>query len=335
MYNKNVLGYQTVTLEYKGAKTSFEVTVFEKQIVKIEMENKPKKTTYISNKEDSDLTGGTIKVTYDNKKQESIKLTSPNVEVIGFNKEKIGKQKLTVKYKEYETSFQIEVIEKPRKTVEAIRIKQLPNKKVYTKDVENLDLTGGSIEVTYTDGSSEIVNLTSSSIKVSGFSNKNSGKTTVTINYFDKTTSFEVEIKERQIESVEVINPPEKVEYSAGEKIDVSGGKIQVKYSDNTSEEIELTSPNVELTDKIADSGEKEVKANYANKVFSFAVDVKNKFVDMFIEDDDADEEVDYSEYGYFFDAIKMTPAELVLMMVGITVFAIVFYIVMRKFKLL
>ena len=334
-YNKNVLGYQTVTLEYKGAKTSFEVTVFEKQIVKIEMENKPKKTTYISNKEDLDLTGGTIKVTYDNKKQESIKLTSPNVEVIGFNKEKIGKQKLTVKYKEYETSFQIEVIEKPRKTVEAIRIKQLPNKKVYTKDVENLDLTGGSIEVTYTDGSSEIVNLTSSSIKVSGFSNKNSGKTTLTINYFDKTTSFEVEIKERQIESVEVINPPEKVEYSVGEKIDVSGGKIQVKYSDNTSEEIELTSPNVELTDKIADSGEKEVKANYANKVFSFAVDVKNKFVDMFIEDDDADEEVDYSEYGYFFDAIKMTPVELVLMMVGITVFAIVFYIVMRKFKLL
>lgn len=80
-------------------------------IKKIEIKNLPNKTLYYLN-EDINLTGGVIKVVYSNKTEENIKMTDKLVTIKGYDKIKIGKQVITVTYKENKTTFEISVIEK-------------------------------------------------------------------------------------------------------------------------------------------------------------------------------------------------------------------------------
>ncbi len=72
----------------------------------------------------------------------------------------------------------------------------MPNKTEYKQNKENLDLTGGIIEVTYEDNSKSEISMTSNEITVNGFDNKTLGKNTISITYKNKTVQFDVTIKE-------------------------------------------------------------------------------------------------------------------------------------------
>ena len=82
------------------------------------------------------------------------------------------------------------------KTVKSISVKTMPNKTEYKQNKENLDLTGGIIEVTYEDNSKSEISMTSNEITVNGFDNKTLGKNTISITYKNKTVQFDVTIKE-------------------------------------------------------------------------------------------------------------------------------------------
>lgn len=82
----------------------------EKKLKSISINKEPTKTKYIQNKEKLDLTGGSIYLNYSDNTKEEVSLTSDEVSVSGFDNSKVGKNTLTVKYKDLTTTFDIEIV---------------------------------------------------------------------------------------------------------------------------------------------------------------------------------------------------------------------------------
>ena len=70
----------------------------------------------------------------------------------------------------------------------------MPTKISYIQNYEELDLTGGILTVTYNDGTTDTISLTNENITVTGFDNSKIGKITITAEYEEHITTFEVEI---------------------------------------------------------------------------------------------------------------------------------------------
>ena len=211
----------SITIEYQGKTITQEIEVKakepEKAITSINVKAKPTKTEYIQNKEELDLTGGIIEAIYNDGSKTNVPMNSSDVIVSGFNNKVLGKNTITVEYEKKTAQFDIEIKaeeQKPsvEKTITAISIKTKPAKTEYIQNKEQLDLTGGSIEVTYSDGSKTEISMLSNDVTISGFDNKVLGKNTITITYKEKTAQFNIEIKEEKKdddnkENVEVKKP--------------------------------------------------------------------------------------------------------------------------------
>ena len=200
-------GQSSITVEYNWKTATQEIEVKakepEKAITSINVKAKPTKTEYIQNKEELDLTGGIIEAIYNDGSKTNVPMNSSDVIVSGFNNKVLGKNTITVEYEKKTAQFDIEIKaeeQKPsvEKTITAISIKTKPAKTEYIQNKEQLDLTGGSIEVTYSDGSKTEISMLSNDVTISGFDNKALGKNTITITYKEKTAQFDIEIKEEK-----------------------------------------------------------------------------------------------------------------------------------------
>ncbi len=80
------------------------------------------------------------------------------------------------------------------KTVSSISIASLPAKTSYTYKMDNLDLSGLALTVTYSDGTTETVTDTSK-MKVTGFDNSKTGEQNVAVEYEGFTAEFSVNVK--------------------------------------------------------------------------------------------------------------------------------------------
>lgn len=79
------------------------------------------------------------------------------------------------------------------KTVSSVSIVSLPAKTSYIYRMDNLDLSGLALTVTYSDGTTETVADTSK-MKVTGFDNSKTGTQTVTVEYEGATSKFDVTV---------------------------------------------------------------------------------------------------------------------------------------------
>ena len=80
---------------------------FEKELASISV-TPPTKTEYLEGKEQLDVTGGKLTLTYNNGTTEEIDLAADMVS--GFDNTKVGKQTLTVTYQGKTTTFEVEII---------------------------------------------------------------------------------------------------------------------------------------------------------------------------------------------------------------------------------
>ena len=71
----------------------------------------PTKMTYIQNKENLDLTGGLIKLTYNDGSIEELLMDSEQVEVTGFNNKILGTNTITLKYEGKKITFNVTIVE--------------------------------------------------------------------------------------------------------------------------------------------------------------------------------------------------------------------------------
>lgn len=189
-------GQSTVTVSYEEKTVEQKIVVKENSVVKIEITKAPNKTNYIV-KQNFDSTGMIVKATYANG---TIKEVTDYTVRDGKNLYE-GQSTVTIVYEEQTATQAITVVEK---TITKINVKTIPTKTEYIQNKEELDLTGGVIEITYNDSTTENIEMNSDEVSVTGFSNSSLGKIIITLTYQSKTTQYSIEvIKEKLIEEIE------------------------------------------------------------------------------------------------------------------------------------
>ena len=283
-FDNTTVGENELTVIYQPfmSKTlRFTVHIVEKSVTNMIIEQEPRKKEYQKG-EEIDLTGGIIKVTYNDNTEVYIYLPTPEVEVIGYDKNKVGEQEVLLIYGGKVVKYKVTVEEvSVVKDVDSISIKKLPNKVLYEIG-ETLELEGGIITVKYIDGTEEDIELPDYRVTVTGFTSDTAGIRTLTVNYKNKLAAFDVTIKaEKKIKNIELKTKPSKTQYEYGEEIDLSGGKIILTYDDGTEEEVDINSIDVKVSgyDPTV-SGRQTVTLEYGGKTTNIDVVVNSKKTD-------------------------------------------------------
>lgn len=106
--NSDIYFAYNVKIDEKETVSIYKSDVLSK-VAKIELANEITKKSYIQNEERLDLTGGKIKVIYNDNSEESINMNQEGVEVSGFDNSKLGNNTITVTYMGKETTFDVQI----------------------------------------------------------------------------------------------------------------------------------------------------------------------------------------------------------------------------------
>lgn len=122
-------------------------------------------------------------------------LQADEYKVQGFDSSQAGDYTLVVVYKDFSAEYSVTVKELPaeKPSYLSLEIYTMPVKIQY-KVGEMLDVTGGILQINYTDGSYDRVQLMP--LMTSGFTSENVGFVQVRVDYLGMTAYFEVEIVE-------------------------------------------------------------------------------------------------------------------------------------------
>ena len=187
-FEKRFINYQT--LYDKDNYVILRPELIIKELNNIEVLSKPTKLSYIQNYETLNLSGGKLKVTYNDNTTETIDMT--NVQTTGFDNSTLGTKTITVTYEGKTATFNVSIVEKQATKIEVIT---KPTKLSYIQNYETLNLSGGKLKVTYNDNTTETIDMTN--VQTTGFDNSTLGTKTITVTYEGKTATFELTIISR------------------------------------------------------------------------------------------------------------------------------------------
>lgn len=148
-----------------------------------------------------------------------------------------------------------------------------PAKTAYVEG-EPLDLIGGELLVTYADGSTDTVSVTADMI--SGYDKDKIGEQSVTVHYGEKSVTFTISVSAKSVTAIEWEKKPDKLAYTAGEKLDLTGGVLKVLYNNGAESRIDLARATVGGYDA-AKLGEQVLTVTYEGKTAVFSVTVAAK----------------------------------------------------------
>lgn len=268
--------------------------------ISIDTEKLPQ-TVYVQG-QDLNLDGVTFTVNT-KKGTEEISLTDPEVEISGYDQNKLGEQTITITYQEQITSFKVTVV--PRMTVKNLKTSYFVG--------ETLDLSAGEVKIVKNDGTSFNVPVNSDKISISGFdSSKAQSSLALTIRYKDTATgeNYEgtVEVNVHAVDAnTTVYKQPNKVKYGSHEtKLDFAGSYLKLKNADGTyTKDVTLTQELTEGFDPSLATAEntednplvQEVTVSYAG-VEMFSFEVKITYSDVSYIKDTAAALADYDWYS-------------------------------------
>lgn len=145
-----------------------------------------------------------------------------------------GTQTITVSYRGAVTSFTVNVAQ-AQEIVQAIYLLSYPSRTSYTVG-DTVDITGMRVQVVTNRGISEVT---------SGFNwapqvLRAEGTQTITVSYQGQTAQFQVTVQpaRKVIESISISRRPTKLSYTVGDSFDPTGMVLQVKYTDQSIEEL-------------------------------------------------------------------------------------------------
>ena len=280
-YNPKQEGAQTINVTYKGQKEQFGVIV-ENNIQSIIMKTTPK--TEYRYGEPLNIAGGTIETIRSNGAKETINITSSMV--TGYNPNKIGKQKITVTYKDKTTSYEVDV----KDYIEDIDIVK-PNKLVY-KIGEKIDLTDGKVKpIMASKTATTPVAMTNPEVQIEGFDTSTEGAKTIKVTYKGYTKTFGITVID-QTKSMTIKTLPNKLEYKYGESLDLTGGTLEFKKG-NETQIINITQDMITGYNS-KEIGNQTLTVTYQGITQEFIVNVKDYIAKLEIE---KPKKIDY-EYG-------------------------------------
>ncbi len=177
-------GTQTLTVTYLGKTTEIDITLLEVKAVSIEITSSPITTYYVGDSFNPD--GGELTIKYNNGTTQTVALA--NATITGYNASNTGSQTLTIKYGGVSTTIGVTVL---AVDVTSISMSAYPEKTEYTQG-ESLSLSGGTIYVSYSNGSEEYIALTNA--EISGYNPEITGSQTVYVSYGGYETSFTITV---------------------------------------------------------------------------------------------------------------------------------------------
>ncbi len=184
------------------------------------------RTVYVEG-QDLDLSGGVITAIVDGE-ETSIPMNSEDVTVTGYDKDTIGKQTLTITYKEKTTTIEVNVI--ARMVAENFETNYFVGDK--------LDTSKGRLRIARDNATTFTVNLSDSTVTVKSFDSSKSGAATVTVGYKGSAgEDYEADFSVNVYDVGEVVfTKPYKDDYSSHDtELDFSGGYFTIKASGNSS----------------------------------------------------------------------------------------------------
>ena len=214
-----------------------------------------------------DVSGLTIEVTKEDGTTKTVYVTESMVD--GFYSYTAGTQTLTITYGGCTTTFDVTVVANVSLT--GIEIVSEPDKTSYIVG-EDLDLSGLEIEATYSDGSTSYVDV--SLDMVSGFDSSVARTQTLTVTYGDCTATFDVEVVENSVSSLNITSTPSKTSYYVGEDLDLSGLEIEAVYSNGSTSYVDVSLDMVSGFNS-SKVGTQTVTITYRGYTATFTVEVE------------------------------------------------------------
>ena len=180
--------------------------------------NKPR-TTFVQGQE-PDFSSGVLTVIIDGNETD-VPLTDPEVSITGYDKNTLGKQTVTVTYKDKSTTIEVNVV--ARMVADGFKSNYFVG--------DSFDNSQGKLKITKDDGKTTTVNLNSESVTVKSFNSSAAGDKTVTVEYNDGTVSYETtfSVKVYEIGEVTFTKPGKNVYSSHDPELSLSGGYFTVK----------------------------------------------------------------------------------------------------------
>ena len=207
-------------------------TLETKQVSSIEIVNIPNKTTYIYG-DSLDLTGGILRVNYNNGTTKNVSMLEEGVTVPNFTQVNttLGQQVLTVVYEGQQAIYRIEVIDQ----VIDIEINTQNMKKDY-KYGEEIDLTNATVKPIM-KSNSEAQEVAISIDMISGYDSSLVDNQTIKVTYLGYEKNFEVSVKD-YIVGIKVTSPSKK-SYIMGDKLDLTGMVVTAMFASNNEQTVE------------------------------------------------------------------------------------------------
>jgi len=224
------LGQSSVNVSYTENEATVicqqPVTVRKKQLVSIEVRSFPKKTIYVPNRDDLDVSGGNLLLHYDNATEKEIPMELTMMS--GFDHTILGEQTITVAYEGKSTTFMVIVAK-----VNRIRVSKLPNTTEYLEELVNIDLNGGELTLDMEGGYITSIPLTEATIDHYG---SLVGSQEVTVSYGGLSTTFPIKVLAKSPVSLEIVKPPDKTDYIEEESFQFEGIEVKITYNNHTTD---------------------------------------------------------------------------------------------------
>lgn len=132
------------------------------------------------------------------------------------------------------------------KVVTSIVIVNLPKNLTYFLGGKGIDPAGGQICAIYDDGTYDMLRMDQEGVELS-YNSQEEGQALATVSYKGKSQMFQVFVRKPVIRKFLMAEPPEKKNYLAGEKLDLTGMKLVAEYE--TGEKVPYTDiPEVDHT---------------------------------------------------------------------------------------
>ena len=231
-YDKTKAGSQTINVTYEGITKQFGVTV-EDNVQSVTLIGTPK--TEYKYGESLDVAGLQLEVTSSSGSKQHVTVT-PSM-VTEFNSNQLGEQILIITYKGKTVQYKVNV----KDYVKDIEIVE-PTKLVYKLN-ETIDLNGGTVRAVMASGTATSP-VAMTSAMITGFDSTSIGTKTLTVSYQGYTKTFGITVQDLT-NSMVIKTLPNKVKYLYGQKLDLTGGTIEITKESGETEIISMTSSMV------------------------------------------------------------------------------------------
>ena len=225
-----------IVLDYYGAKIDIPVTVVKEVVTSIDVEYNPVKLEYELGSKDVDWTGFEATVSYNSGVTKSLLelINSGDEETtVDYDFSKAGSTNIKVTHTHGDISKSIEIpVVVSDASVVGLEIKNQPNETVFYVGQEIEEGSGKDglmININYSDGSNRIISsgFTVTADETTGaLDTSKAGTYKYNVGYSGKTVSYELTVKEDEIDKLDITQYPSKTTYVKGEEFTSDGIKV-------------------------------------------------------------------------------------------------------------